>query len=170
MKTFDLLIGAIIARLQRWIALARLHPNMSKITRNIWIGGANSPELITSKGFDAVLDLRARDDDGYRTSLEDCGIVYLNIKISDGHGASPYTLLRIVEWLVDRSNKGEKLLAHCNLGRGRAALATAAYLMYEGKTPEVAIKTIKERRRTTFFNERQREALEKFSEMISSRT
>ena len=168
MKAFDLVVGAILARLLRWMALAHLHPNMNRITRNIWMGGANNPDLIISKEFDTVLDLRKKDNLKYRSKLENCGIRYLNINIPDKHGASSEVLLRIVEWLVERVRREEKVLVHCSLGRGRAALAIAAYLVFKGMVPEEAIKRVKGRRRVTFVNARQIEALQEFSNSISS--
>lgn len=167
LKTLDLLWGAILARLYKWIALAGLRPNMNRVTRNIWVGGINHPDLIASEGFDAVLDLRTRDAAEYRASLEKSGIEYLNIKIPDDHGAPPDVLLRIVEWIANRTEKEKKILVHCNLGRGRAALATAAHLVHEGATTERGIKTIKEKRRVTFLNAKQNAALDKFSNKMS---
>lgn len=169
LKTLDLVVGAIVARLLKWMALAGLRPNMNRVTPNIWVAGINHPDLVASEGFDAVLDLRSRDDSEYRKRLEECGVDYLNIKIPDGHGAPPDILLRIVEWLIDRTEKGDKVLVHCNLGRGRAALAASAYLVHVGETPNAAIKTIKEKRRVTFLNAQQSSALEKFSDTISPR-
>lgn len=168
MEALALAVGGILARLLRWMALAGLHPNVNRVTRNIWVGGINHPDLIASEGFDAVLDLRTRDASEYRTSLENCGIRYTNIKIPDGHGAPPDVLLRIVDWLADRIGRGDKILIHCNLGRGRAALAAAAYLVHEGATPEEAIKKLKKKRRVTFFNARQRKSLEILRHDISS--
>lgn len=163
----NLVLGAILARLMKWLAFARLHPNMNRITRNMWIGGANNPRLVISGGFHAVLDLRINDDTKYRKYLEKNGIDYMNVKIPDGYGASPKVLSRIVEWLTSKVRKGEKVLVHCNLGRGRAALAIAAYIVSEGATPDDAMKTLKERRRVTFFNAQQREALQQFSSIAS---
>lgn len=166
-ELIDLVVGGLLARLLRWVALARLHPNFNRITHNIWVGGANHPQVIVSRGFNAVLDLRMKNCTRYRTCLENSGTDYMNIKIPDGHGSSPKTLLRIVEWLVERVRREEKVLVHCSLGRGRAALATAAYLVFEGATPEEAMKKLEERRLVTFLNARQREALQEFSNAVA---
>lgn len=167
-RPLNLVLGAILARLMKWLALARLHPNMNRITRNIWIGGANNPRLITSKGFHAVLDLRTDDNTEYKTYLEDNGLTYLNIKIPESYGVSPNVLSNIAKWLVDRVQRDEKVLVHCKLGRGRAALATAAYMVLKGATPEETIKKLKDRRLVTFLNTQQREALQEFSNSVSS--
>jgi len=169
LRTFDLLSGAILARLYRWMALAGLRPNVNKVTQEIWVGGINHPDLIASEGFNAVLDLRTKDVTKYRLALEEYGIEYLNVEIPDDHGAPPNVLLRIVGWITNQTKMGKKILVHCNLGRGRAALAAAAYLVHEGMTTEKAIKTIKDNRSVTFLNTEQNEALEKFSNSISQR-
>jgi len=169
MKILDLLLGAILARLYRWVGLAGLRPNMNRVTQNVWVGGINHPNVIANEGFDAVLDLRTKDAGKYRWSLEESGIEYFNVRIPDDHGAPPEILLKIVQWIANRIKLGKKILIHCNLGRGRAPLAMVSYLVHEGATAESAIKSIKEKRRVTFLNAEQNAALEKFSDSISPR-
>lgn len=59
----------------------------------------------------------------------------ISIISHDGYAISQDILLKIAEWLAYHNKRGEKILAHCNLGRGRAALAIVAYLAYMGVTP-----------------------------------
>ncbi len=169
LKIFDLLLGTILARFYRWMALAGLRLNMNRVTQNLWVGGINHQDIIVSESFDAVLDLRNKDSAKYSADLEENGIEYLNIKIPDKHGAPPDVLIGIVEWIAERAEMGKKILVHCNLGRGRAALAAAAFLVYEGATVESVIKRIKDERRVTFINAEQKAALEKFSDYIFHR-
>jgi diacylglycerol kinase (ATP) len=167
LKLLDLVLGALQARLMQWKALSGTRPNIDQVIGNIWIGGANSPELIVNQGFNAVLDLREEDSQAYRGFLEEHGVDYLNLKIPDRHGISAKDLSKIVEWLEEKDKKGDKVLVHCNLGRGRAALVVAAYMVHEGAKPEEAIKKIKEKRKVAYLNSQQQQALNEFSKVHS---
>lgn len=160
MGTIDLITGAIRARFKKLLSLIRLRLNANQITDNVWMGGVNPPDLIIKSGFEVVLDLREGDYTDYKSLLERNGIEYLNIKIPDGQGASPETLSRIVDWLKARTSQGKKTLVHCNLGRGRAALATASYLTDKGATIDNAIQKMKKKRSETYLNTTQVETLE----------
>jgi diacylglycerol kinase (ATP) len=168
LKFLDLVFGGLQARLMRWKALWRARPNMSHVIGNIWIGGANSPALIVNQRFNAVLDLRTEDSQPYRVFLEEHGVDYLNVKIPDRHGVPPEALSKIAEWLSQKNRKGDRVLVHCNLGRGRAALAVAAYMVHEGATPEEAIRKIKEKRHVTYLNSQQLQSLNEFSKACST--
>jgi diacylglycerol kinase (ATP) len=167
LKSLDLVFGGLQARLMRWKALRGARPNMNHIVDNIWIGGANSPTLIVNEGFNAVLDLRTEDSQAYRGFLEEHGVEYLNVKTPDQQGISPGALFKITEWLSQKNIKGDKILVHCNLGRGRAALAVAAYMIQEGASPQEAIRKIKEKRNVTYLNDQQLQSLSKFSKSHS---
>lgn len=166
--TIDLITGAIRARIKKFLSLIRLRLNADQITENIWMGGVNPPDLVIENGFEAVLDLREEDSTEYKTLLEKTSIDYLNIKIPDGQGAPPETLFKIVDWLKERTSQGKKTLVHCNLGRGRAALATASYLTEKGATIDNAIKKMKKKRGETYLNTPQVEALEDYVNQESS--
>lgn len=160
--TIDLITGAIRARFKKLFSLIRLRLNSNQITDNIWMGGVNPPDLIIKSGFEAVLDLREEDHTDYKSLLERNGIEYLNIKIPDGQGAPPETLSRIADWLKARTSQGKKTLVHCNLGRGRAALATASFLTDKGATIDNTIRKMKKKRSETYLNTAQVEALEDY--------
>ena len=166
MLDLDLLVGAVKARILKMSAIAGHTSNMNQITDNIWMGGLNNPKKIMSEGFKAVLDLREKDDLKYKKSLEGYGIHYLNIKINDGEGAPPHILKSIAEWLQEKKESGQKTLVHCNLGRGRGALATAVHLIRQGETVEEALSLIKNRRSVTYVNEKQLKALKVFFEYV----
>lgn len=168
MRLLDLVIGGIHARLAKLWALIGLHLNADRITDNIWIGGLNSPRVILSEGFNVVMDLREEATDDYRSSLENHGIDYLNVKIPDREGASTKLLSWIIKQIDERVQRGEKILIHCNLGRGRSALVAAAYLVSKNHEPEEAISLIKKKRRVTFLNNQQKQALYEFANALSS--
>ncbi|UCC33594.1 MAG: dual specificity protein phosphatase family protein [Candidatus Bathyarchaeota archaeon] len=162
-EIWDLVIGAILARLYKLLSLLRLHPNMNRVTENIWVGGANHPSFIVENGFDAVVDLRERDDGEYTSYLEKSGVEYLRRPTPDGSGMHPRDLLATVEWIAARAKRGEKVLIHCSLGRGRAALAASSYLVYSGLDPKAALGLVKEKRRVTYLNGHQKEAFGLFA-------
>ena len=168
MRTYDLVIGGIQARLIKLRAIFGLRPNSNKITENVWVGGSNSPKLVVSQNFNVVLDLREINNLKYQNFLENHGLKYINIKIPDRYGASPEVLSQIVGLIDEKVSKGRKVLVHCNLGRGRSTLVVAAYLVGQGLSPEEAIRKIKEKRNVTYLNERQMQALSDFADTLSS--
>jgi diacylglycerol kinase (ATP) len=167
LSVLDLILGGVQARLMKWRALLGDYANLNMILENVWIGGVNSPERVVERDFDAVLDLREEDDLHYRKFLEEHGVEYLNVKVADRYGASPEVLSQIVKWLDEKVRKGKKVLVHCNLGRGRSALAVAAYLVSQCLSPEDALRKIKEKRSVTYMNSRQTQALLDYYEAIS---
>jgi len=163
----DLLIGWVRARLMRQRALAGLGLNANMVTEKLWIGGLNSPALILSEGFNAVVDLREKDTDDYQMFLKRHGVDYLNVKIPDGKGAPPTILSEIIKWIKEKIRDGKKVLVHCNLGRGRSALVAAAYIVSMGVSPEEAVKIIKSKRSVIFLNDAQKQALYIFAKSLS---
>lgn len=165
-ELWDLMVGAVLARLYKVLSLSRLRPNMNIITQNVWVGGRNHPYFIADMGFDAVVDLRKKADGKYNSYLQKSGIEYLRRPIPDGSGTSPRDLLETVEWIVARVRTGAKVLIHCDLGRGRAALVTSSYLVYSGLDPETALTFVKKKRKITYLNRRQKDALQAFAETL----
>jgi len=141
---------------------------MNKITEQVWVGGLNKPELVVSQNFSVVLDLRETDDLNYQNFLKNHGVEYLNIKVPDRYGASQEVLSRIVALINEKVRENRKILVHCNVGRGRSALAVAAYLVSQGLSPGEALQRIKEKRSVTYLNERQMQSLTDFADTLSS--
>ncbi len=166
--TYDLVFGGVHARLMKMRAILGSRPNMNKITDHVWVGGLNKPKLIVSQNFSVVLDLRETNDLNYQNFLKNHDVEYLNIKVPDCNGAPPKVLSQIVSLIDEKVNEKRKILVHCNVGRGRSALAVAAYLVSQGLSPEEALKTIKEKRSVTYLNERQMQALTDFADTLSS--
>ena len=162
-ELWDLMAGAVLARLYKILSLVRLRPNMNRITQNIWVGGVNHPHFIVDKGFDAMVDLRIKNDDKYNSHLQKLGIKCLKRPVPDGSGISPKDLLDTVEWIIARVRTGAKVLIHCDLGRGRASLVTTSYLVYSGLDPETALMVVKKKRRITYLNSQQKDALQVFA-------
>jgi protein-tyrosine phosphatase len=162
-KLLDLMVGAVLARLYKILSLLRLRPNMDKLTKNVWVGGTNHPSFIVYEGFDAVVDLRKKDVAKYSSYLQKLGIEYLNRPTPDGSGISPTDLLDIVEWVAARARTGAKVLIHCDLGRGRAALVASSYLIYSGLDQETSLGFVKKKRRITYLNSHQKNALKAFA-------
>jgi diacylglycerol kinase (ATP) len=160
-------VGGVRARFMKLNALLNESVNHDMIVENVWVGGANGAKLVVSRGFGAILDLREEDNPRYRAFLRSHGVEYLNAKVPDRHGLSPETLSEIVEWLGDKTREDKKVLVHCNLGRGRSALAVAAYLVSQGVSPRDAVSKIKGKRSVTYMNKRQMQALLDYSEAVS---
>lgn len=161
---FNLVVGGVQARLMRMQAISSSHLNANEITENIWVGGANSPELVAKQNFSVVFDLREFDDSKYVDVLKSHGIEYINVKILDHYGASPEILSQIVAEISQKVSEGKKILVHCNLGRGRSTLVVAAYLISQGMSPEDAKRKIREKRSVTYMNEKQRKALNDYAD------
>lgn len=157
----DLVVGGIVARCAKCSAAMKLRPNMSRVTEKVWIGGVNHPDLIVSGGFDAVLDLRENVPESYHRELIEHGIEYMNLPVRDGLGV-PLGVLRSAATWIDRRSASGKVLVHCNLGRGRASVAVAAYLIHVGSCPEEALRIIKSSRWVMYVNPAQRKSLEEF--------
>ena len=167
MKLLDLILGAIVSRFSKLASLARLYQNMNQITKHVWIGGINHPKFIIQNTFNDVMDLREKNSAKYKIILENHGISYYNIKITDRWGTSPQTIYKIVCLIFQKAKKNRKILVHCNLGRGRSALILGAYLICLGIKLENSIKEIKVRRTVTYLNSKQMEALEEFNNWIT---
>jgi len=165
-ELWDLMVGAVLARVYKTLSLLQLRPNMNRISLNVWIGGVNHPNFIIDEGFDAVVDLREKKDDKYTSRLQKSGIECLNRPIPDGAGLSPRDLLDAVECIAARVRTGAKVLIHCDLGRGRAALVAISYLVYTGLDPSTAFRLAKENRRVTYVNNQQRDSLQAFVETL----
>ncbi len=58
------------------------------------------------------------------------GIDVLHIPVDDFSAPSVDVLHDIVKWIIDRVEKGLKVLVHCRGGKGRSGVVVAAYLMY----------------------------------------
>lgn len=162
-ELWDLIAGAILARIYKLLSSVRLRPNMNRITHNIWVGGVNNPHFIVDKGFDAVVDLRAKDDSEYHLYLQKSGIKCLKRPVPDGSGLPLKDLLDTVEWITLKRRRGAKILIHCGLGRGRAALVTASYLVRSGLHPETALEVLKKKRQITHLNSQQKATLQAFA-------
>ncbi len=162
-ELWDLMAGALLARLYKVLSLFRLRPNMNRVTQNVWVGGANHPYFIVDQNFDAVVDLREKDVAKYDSYLQRSGIRLLKKPTPDGSGMSPRDLLDTVEWIVARVRTGAKVLIHCDLGRGRAALVASSYLVYSGLDPETALRFVKKKRRITYLNSHQKNAFQVFA-------
>jgi len=165
-ELWDLMVGAVLARLYKILSLLRLRPNMDRLTENVWVGGTNHPYFIVYGGFDVVVDLRKKDASKYSSYLQKSGIKYLKKPTPDGSGISPRDLLDVVEWIVAMVRTGAKVLIHCDLGRGRAALVVSSYLMYSGLDQETALGFVKKKRRITYLNSHQKKALQVFAKTL----
>jgi protein-tyrosine phosphatase len=163
MDLLDLLIGAFEARLLKLLAKTLDIPNFDQLEENIWFGGINPVSLIIKHEFKRVLDLRDEASSDFGSRLTQNCVQYSNVKILDTHGTTITELDTIVNWL---KSSNEKTLVHCNLGRGRAAMVSIAYLLTNGAMLNDAIKSTKKARSVVYINKFQRESLKQFSKYV----
>jgi len=159
----DLVLGGMLARILKFMSLARVRPNMSAIVSNMFVGGENHPRFLVSKQIDAILDLRTRKAEKYASFIRKLKKQYLKKGVPDGSGFSLEDLRYIVEWISTRDKEGKRILVHCNLGRGRSCLVAATYLVYLGLDTQRALAIVKRKRLVSHLNERQLETLREFA-------
>ncbi len=162
------MVGGVQARLMKKRAVSGSRLNADEITENVWVGGVNSPELVVKQNFSVVLDLREDDDSKYVDFLKSHDIEYVNVKVPDRYGATPDVLSQIAALINEKVSEGKRILVHCNLGRGRSALAVAVYLLNQGLPPEDAMEKIREKRSVTYLNEKQKRALSEYADALST--
>lgn len=159
----DLLLGAVLVRLQKIRCLLTGEPNLSKVTDRIYVGGANSISVVAKRGISAVLDLRAEQKNEKIVSASE-HIEYLRINIKDKEPPSLDQLREAVSWIDSKLNNDRTILIQCNLGRGRSATIACGYLISIGIPLPRALTLMKQSRRVTFINSKQLQVLKEFEE------
>jgi diacylglycerol kinase (ATP) len=168
MRYIELILGGIEARIIKIFGVLNLHPNVTQITPNIWVGGKNNPKILITEGFDTVLDLQEYNDFKYKEKLIKNGIEYLSLKIRDKKSLPVENMDSIVDWVAKKTVEKKKILIHCNLGRGRSVFIIVAYLIKQGISLEQALNSVKNKRRVAYVNEEQMTALINFLHFTST--
>lgn len=153
-STFDHVIGATTVRIRRIILQMLDRPDISVIDNNICIGGVTKIDRLAKCGINAILDLRMEKSDNIN-DLEKYNIDYLQVKIKDRSFPMHKDAITIIRWLRTCVNSNKKIFIHCNLGRGRATLATCLYMISNGIEPDMAVKTVKKNRKYMYLNTNQ---------------
>lgn len=102
-------------------------------------------------------------------AARDCkqyGIAYMAITSPDHQPLNVLKMDRCANFIHDQMNAGKKVYVHCRAGRGRSAMAVAAYLIkYRNYTVEQAENLIKARRRSATIRKKTA-ALHKYAEFL----
>jgi len=95
--------------------------------------------------------------------LRSLGVDVLHIPVDDFSAPPNDILLDIVRWILDKVERGLKVLVHCRGGKGRSGVVVAAYLMYRYcMDPEEAIEIVRSIVRDAIGSEEQIEAVYMF--------
>ena len=131
----------------------RGHQWVSKITPNLWLGGAplyaRDYNFILDNQISAVVNIRAeREDDSDLYQAND--VAYLQLKVLDMI-VPPVEMIDLgIQWMHQQVEEGRTVFVHCAKGRSRSAMLLAAYLMeYEGMSLAEAHQLMIEKRPLT---------------------
>ncbi len=119
---------------QAYNAWARKHdkvPAIQKIDKQLYLACRlfpNDVEQLKREKIGAILDVTA-EFDALEWTLVDENIEYLNIPVLDHSVPTVAQVNQAVNWLHNQVRKGNNVVVHCALGRGRSVLMLAAYLV-----------------------------------------
>jgi len=152
--------------------LDRTHLNLTRITRDLVVGGAipvRSYRRLKELGVTAVIDLReeARDDEA---ALKELGVELLYLPATDRYAATQDQLRRGVEWANERLDGGGQVYAHCKHGVGRGPLMGLAIMVARGMTASEALRRMRSQRWQAAPNDRQLAALKEFERAWTGRS
>lgn len=162
----DLIIGAIGIRLMRKLKQRKGEADIVFVDKNLTFGGITNYEKLSEYGITSILDLREEEPNEKTDQLN---LKYLKIGIPDGGVPTPNQISKIVKWVKEERKRSDVVFIHCNLGRGRATLATLLCLVSEGRSLDEAIKMVKTRK-FVYLNKKQLKCVETFSESFSKKT
>ena len=153
---------------QAYNAWARKHdkvPAIQKIDKQLYLACRLFPsdvEQLKREKIAAILDVTA-EFDALEWTLVDEDIEYLNIPVLDHNVPTIAQVNQAVNWLHNQVRKGNNVVVHCALGRGRSVLMLAAYLVCRDKNRQFSdvLKSINDIRQTARLNKWQLAGVEK---------
>lgn len=101
--------------------------------------------LAAEHGVRAVVDCRGEACDPVET-LEELGITFLHLPAPDGAGLVQGSLDCGVAWVNARLSEGRPTLIHCQQGMGRSALLALCVMVSRGHEPLAAFTLARARR------------------------
>lgn len=152
---------------QAYNAWARKHdkvPAIQKIDKQLYLACRlfpNDVEQLKREKIGAILDVTA-EFDALEWTLVDENIEYLNIPVLDHSVPTVAQVNQAVNWLHNQVRKGNNVVVHCALGRGRSVLMLAAYLVCRDKQRQFSdvLKSINDIRQTARLNKWQLAGIE----------
>jgi len=154
----DWLLGGIGIRISRVYKKLRNKPDIVFVTENLGFGGKTSYDGLSKNGITAILDLRLEKPN---ENIFDQSLEYKKIAIKNEYVPTDLQVQEITKWIDEKINSGKKVFIHCQLGRGRAALITAMYLLSTGLSHDTVMNLI-QKRKYIYFNNRQYNCFKKF--------
>ncbi|GGP67415.1 diacylglycerol kinase catalytic subunit [Shewanella algicola] len=153
---------------QAYNAWARKHdkvPAIQQIDKQLYLACRlfpNDVEQLKREKIGAILDVTA-EFDALEWTLVDENIEYLNIPVLDHNVPTIAQVNQAVNWLHNQVRKGNNVVVHCALGRGRSVLMLAAYLVCRDKQRQFSdvLKSINDIRQTAKLNKWQLAGVEK---------
>lgn len=144
---------------QAYNAWARRHdkvPAIQQIDKQLYLACRlfpNDVEQLKREKIGAILDVTA-EFDALEWTLVDENIEYLNIPVLDHSVPTVAQVNQAVNWLHNQVRKGNNVVVHCALGRGRSVLMLAAYLVCRDKQRQFSdvLKSINDIRQTARLN------------------
>jgi len=154
---FDLVIGAVGIRLMRKYKKIRNIPDIVFVTDNLAFGGVTHYNKMLKSKIDIIIDLRLETA---HENVDSDSFEYHKIGFTDGSDPTDSQINEINELINDGKKRGKTIFVHCNLGRGRATLATMSYLLNNGYNWKTALRKIRARR-FVYLNKKQWDFLKK---------
>ena len=151
----DLIVGAIGIRISRKFKKIRNQPDVVFVKKNLAFGGYTPYEELKKLKIHTIIDLRIETSS---PDIDSEFFEYFNIGIIDGSVPTNSQINQIHKIISENESKGKAIFIHCNLGRGRATLATMSYLLRDGFDWPSAWKKVKQRR-FVYLNKKQIEFL-----------
>jgi protein-tyrosine phosphatase len=102
--------------------------------------------------------------------IRKANVEYLSIPLLDGTAPTLEQLVAGIEWIMERIERGERVLVHCAMGHGRSTTFTAAVLMRlnRAETPEEALEFCARQRPKIGLHSSQKAILKEFGQSQAS--
>jgi protein tyrosine phosphatase (PTP) superfamily phosphohydrolase (DUF442 family) len=126
----------------------RERPDLTWIADDLAIGGRVLDDewpTIAKAGVTAVIDCRAEARDPVEV-LDRLGIAFLHLPTPDSGSFTPEQVAQGATWVHERLSAGQRVLVHCQAGKGRSVLIGASALTLRGLSPDEALSLIRARR------------------------
>src|SRR5579884_778609 len=122
--------------------------NMSWVTDNLALGGRIHPadiRALARTGITHVVDTRSEYcDDAEALAKEHIELLYL--PTPDTKPLTVEQMMQGAKWVHERTERGGRVLIHCEHGVGRSALLTCAVLVYSGMHAQDALLLVQQKR------------------------
>ena len=108
-------------------------PSLKWVTGDIAISAAPAADEwkhVAAAGIKAVLEVRKEQGDAVH--LERLGLAHWWLPLAEGQAPGQQELLAATDWVIERIRDNERVLIHCQDGRGRSHLVATVCLVRLG--------------------------------------